>query len=335
MTPPSDQESGGSLSPTMRRILDAAAEIKAEPNAAKLAFMTRALVQATLPHSDPGDVPIWGRTNGRLSLTIKPDWQLDPKTNQPRSVGIPYGTIPRLLLFWITTEAVKTKSRRLELGTSLSAFMRELGLQPTGGRWGSIPRLREHMKRLFRAKISFEVHHETGGDKGQTWLDMQVAPKGELWWSHHQPDQASLWKSWIELGDSFFEAICAAPVPVDVRALRALKNSPMALDLYAWLNYRSFTLERQGREQFIPWRGLAQQLGSSYSDIKDFRKNVKSAIRKILTVMPGLHLEFANGGLILYPGKSAIPPKRGRPKLSPKAPLYAGLSTHNHSPHGN
>jgi hypothetical protein len=319
----------------MRHILDAAAEIKAEPNAAKLAFMARALVQATLPHSDPGDVPIWGRTNGRLSLTIKPDWQLDPKTNQPRSVGIPYGTIPRLLLFWITTEAVKTKSRRLELGTSLSAFMRELGLQPTGGRWGSIPRLREHMKRLFRAKISFEVHHETGGDKGQTWLDMQVAPKGELWWSHHQPDQASLWKSWIELGDSFFEAICAAPVPVDVRALRALKNSPMALDLYAWLNYRSFTLERQGREQFIPWRGLAQQLGSSYSDIKDFRKNVKSAIRKILTVMPGLHLEFANGGLILYPGKSAIPPKRGRPKLSPKAPLYAGLSTHNHSPHGN
>lgn len=177
------------------------------------------------------------------------------------------------------------------------------------------------MKRLFRAKISFEVHHESNEDKGQTWLDMQVAPKGELWWSHHQPDQGSLWKSWIELGDSFFEAICAAPVPVDVRALRALKNSPMALDLYAWLNYRSFTLERQGREQFIPWRGLAQQLGSSYSDIKDFRKSVKSSIRKILTVMPGLHLEFADGGLILYPGNSAIPAKRGRRKLSTKPPV--------------
>jgi len=321
MTAPSDQEPGGSLSPAMKRILDAAAEIKAEPNAAEMAFMARALVQATLPHSDPGDVPIWGRTNGRLSLTIKPDWELDPKTNQSRNVGIPYGTIPRLLLFWITTEAVKTKSRRLELGTSLSAFMRELGLQPTGGRWGSIPRLREHMKRLFRAKISFEVHHDSNGDKGQTWLDMQVAPKGELWWNHHQPDQASLWKSWIELGDSFFEAICAAPVPVDVRALRALKNSPMALDLYAWLNYRSFTLERQGREQFIPWRGLAQQLGSSYSDIKDFRKSVKSSIRKIVTVMPGLHLEYAEGGLILYPGNSAIPAKRGRRKLSTKPPV--------------
>ena len=60
MTPPSDEQSGGSLSPAMRRILDAAVEIKAEPNAAEMAFMARALVQATLPHSDPGEVPIWG-----------------------------------------------------------------------------------------------------------------------------------------------------------------------------------------------------------------------------------------------------------------------------------
>ena len=134
MTSPSDQEPESSLSPAMRRILDAAAEIKAEPNAAEMAFMARALVQATLPHSDPGEVPIWGRTNGRLTLTIKPDWELDPKTNQSHCVGIPYGTIPRLLLFWITTEAVKTKSRRLELGSSLSAFMRELGKYPAPAR---------------------------------------------------------------------------------------------------------------------------------------------------------------------------------------------------------
>ena len=58
MTLPSDKEPGSALSPAKRRILDAAAEIKAEPNAAEMAFMARALVQATLPHSDPGEVPI-------------------------------------------------------------------------------------------------------------------------------------------------------------------------------------------------------------------------------------------------------------------------------------
>lgn len=313
-----DSQKPHGLSPSTKRILDAAVEIQMEPNATEMAFMARALVQATLPHSDPGAVPIWGRSNGRLTLTIKPDWELDPKTNQPRSVGIPYGTIPRLLLFWITTEAVKTKSRRLELGDSLSAFMRELGLTATGGRWGSIPRLREQMNRLFRAKISFDVRQEANGESGAAWLDMQVAPKGELWWNHHQPEQSTLWKSWIELGDSFFEAICSAPVPVDMRALQALKNSPMALDLYAWMNYRTFTLERGGKEQFVPWRGLMQQLGADYGELHDFRKRAKEAIRKVKVVSPGLNVDFAPGGLILRPGKTAIKSKAGPKKLSTK-----------------
>jgi Plasmid encoded RepA protein len=311
--PRQDEPLVPTLSPSVRRILMAAEEIRSEPLAVELAFMARALVQATLPHSEPGEVPVWGRTNGRLTLTIKPDWELDPQTQKPRCVGVPYGTIPRLLLFWITTEAVQTKSRRLELGESLSAFMRELGLTPTGGRWGTIPRLREQMTRLFRAKISFEVNHDDGQQQGKTWMDMQVAPKGELWWNHHQPEQGSLWKSWIELGDSFYEAIVAAPVPVDLRALRALKKSPMALDLYAWMNYRTFTLQNK---QFIPWRALMQQLGSDYGDLDNFRKKVKAAIRKVLAVSPGLNVEFADGGMILAPGRAAVAPQGRRKKLS-------------------
>ena len=42
--------------------------------------------------------------------------------NTEKSYGYPYGTIPRLLLFWMTTEATRTKSRRLELGNSLAAL---------------------------------------------------------------------------------------------------------------------------------------------------------------------------------------------------------------------
>lgn len=287
-------------------ILDTAVELRMEPNSVEIAFMAQALVKATLPHSDPGNVPIWGRTNGKLSLTIKSDWKLDFDTKKHYSVGIPYGTVPRLLLFWITTEAVKTKSRRLELGSSLSAFMRELGLTPTGGRWGSITRLREQMNRLFRAKISFELHQETDSEQGQAWIDMQVTSKGELWWTHHQSDQPNLWKSWIELSDSFFEAICTAPVPIDLRALKALKNSSMALDLYAWLNYRTFTSQRKKKEQFIPWNGLVQQLGANYTDIDNFRKKAKIAIKKVLMVCPKINIKFVDGGLIILPGKSAI-----------------------------
>ena len=40
---------------------------------------------------------------------------------------LPYGNLPRLLLAWVSTEAVRTQRRELILGRSLSEFMRKLG----------------------------------------------------------------------------------------------------------------------------------------------------------------------------------------------------------------
>lgn len=69
---------------------------------------------------------------------------------------------------------------------------------------------------------------------------MQGAAQGDLWWSVRAPNQGALWGSWIELGEMFYTAITRAPVPVDMRTLRALKRSPLALDLYAWLTFQAF-----------------------------------------------------------------------------------------------
>jgi len=80
-----------------------------------------------------------------------------------------------------------------------------------------------------------------------------------------------------ELGETFFEAITASPVPLDMRALRALKRSPLALDLYAWASYTTFSLSRKGSARFIPWRALAKQLGTDYGDVKDFKRKAGSA----------------------------------------------------------
>ena len=58
----------------MRRLVETAAEIMGAPvpTDRDRAFLARQLVQATLPHSDPGDVPVWTRTNGRLTLVVRP-----------------------------------------------------------------------------------------------------------------------------------------------------------------------------------------------------------------------------------------------------------------------
>ena len=44
---------------------------------------------------------------------------------------LPFGNLPRLWMAWISTEAVRTQSRELILGDSLSEFMRALGSTAT------------------------------------------------------------------------------------------------------------------------------------------------------------------------------------------------------------
>lgn len=282
------------------KLIDAATEIALDsPTEQDAAYIARELVQCTLPHKNPGDdKTAWTRTNGNLILAIQQGF--DARTG--KSCGYPYGTIPRLLLFWITTEAVKTKSRRLELGNSLAGFMHELGLDPSrGGPRSDARRLREQMERLFQARISFHKKTETEIRQGHAWLNMEVAPEGELWWDMRSPRQTAFWGSWVELGERFFKAITAAPVPVDVRALRALKRSPLALDLYAWLTHESYRANKSGKLRFVAWSCLMEQLGAEYSTVKNFSAKARVALRKVLAVYPGLKLGSLRAGVRIEP----------------------------------
>lgn len=298
-----DNSSSG-LTPTARRLIDAAAGIMGEPAPTDRdrAFMARQLVQATLPHSDPGNVPIWTRTNGRLTLAVRPYYD----RQQQRHLHS-YGTVPRLLLFWLTTEAVRTRSRILYPGDTVAEFMRELGMNPAtgGGKRGDAHRLREQMLRLFRATISFELEDNDVGVA--EWLDMQVVVGGKTWWDFREPTQGALFESVIELGEKFYEALIVAPVPVDLRALRALKRSPLALDLYAWAAYRAFTVTQAGKPAFIPWTALAAQIGGDYGRLDNFVAAAKAALQKVQGVYPALRLGDADEGFVVKPSKPAVP----------------------------
>ncbi len=267
-------------------LIRAAKQIQAEgaKDAGALSFMARMLVLATLPHSNPGRVPQFSRENGHFKLVVQPG----------PDMGIPYGSYPRLVLAWLTSEAVRTKSPELELGDSLTAFMNELGLTPTGGRWGTITRLREQMKRLFSARIS-AVREDEGRFQ---FSGLQVASEVDLWWDPKKPDQAAVFGSTVRLTEPFFEEIVRRPVPVDMRALRALKKSPLGLDLYTWLTYRLSYLKDPTE---ISWRDLHTQFGADYNRVRNFTQAVKRELNKILTVWPELRYETPRGRLRLYP----------------------------------
>jgi hypothetical protein len=285
-------------SPVLDRMVSTVLDMRENPDAVERAYMARQLVQCTLPHSNPGDVPVWRRQNGALTLSIRP--YIDRKTDKAL---YPYGTIPRLLLFWLVTEATQKRSRHIRLGNSLDAFMKAVGLNPRtgGGKRGDAKRLHNQMERLFRAVISFDDE----GPCHATYLDMQIAPRGAFWWDPKRSLQDNLWESWIELGEDFYEAITVAPVPIDLRALRALKQSPLALDLYSLLTYTAFVVSKRKRERTIPWDGLHAQMGSDYAQMRNFRAKVLLAIRKIRLVYPELRVRVTREGLTVE--KSAVP----------------------------
>jgi hypothetical protein len=140
---------------------------------------------------------------------------------------------------------------------------------------------------------------------------MEVAPEGELWW-HPHPEQTALWESWIELGEKFFQAVIASPVPIDMRALRALKRSPLALDLYAWASYRAFAIVQKNQPPtFVSWQSLMQQLGADYSNVDEFARKAKTALRKIAALYPGLNVGATKGGFTIHATRLAVPQKAG------------------------
>ena len=191
---------------------------------------------------------------------------------------LPFGNLPRLLLAWVCTEAVRTQSRELVLGRSLSEFMRTLGIYSNSGRVHT--RLRNQMKRLFGCTVTM-VYEEPGGFAR---VSSFVADKHEFWWNERKPNESSLWESKIYLGEQFFNEIIRHPVPLDMNTLTALKRSPLGLDLYLWLTYRTFALRAPLR---LTWRLLYSQFGAHPAKSSDkvtvqaFRRKVLRELKKI------------------------------------------------------
>ena len=205
---------------------------------------------------------------------------------------LPFGNLPRLLLAWISTEAVKTQSRELVLGKSLSEFMRTLGVYSSSGRTQT--RLRNQMKRLFTSHVQFIYEDQ----HGEAIVNSSVADRMEFWWNPKRPDQPTLWDSKLHLSEPFFNEIIQHPVPIDINTLTALKRSPLGLDFYLWLVYRTFTLKSPLR---LSWRQVYRQFGvapdnaSDHRTVQDFRRKVLRELKKIKIAWPGLNYATVRG----------------------------------------
>jgi len=305
-----------------RRLYDEAKAIELEDarTIGEIGYINKVLVQATLPYREPkpkrkGDTlpAVWGRTAGDWSLIIQPGGYLKEEKRvlangkikietTPVSLGYPFGSKPRLILAWLGREIKLQKSPEIKLGRSLAAFLEALGIESaTGGAFGSITHTREQMRRLFSSRIALVQSGET---KSSTWEmnAMQVADKQNLWWDPKTPEQGGLFESTVVLSQKFYDEFKTG-VPVDMRALRALKSSPFELDLYCWLTHRFFSLQRR---VVVPWEALHMQFGTETVNLRKFKWQIQKALRSVLVVYPEAKVDPTQSGLLLLPSPTSV-----------------------------
>lgn len=305
--------------PSVRQMIDDAfaVEIEDAKNAKSLGYMSNVLAQVTLPHSYTDKIT-HKRTNGRLTLKIRAD----------EDYGMPYGSLPRLLLSWICTEAVTKKDRQIMLGSCQSDFIRKrLRIHSAGGEY--VATIKRQAMALFSSLITVDGSYVPG----EGVEHILIAKSAFMFWNQHQPDQPSLWESYLVLTQDFYKSIVDSPVPIDLRVLHALRKSPLAMDIYTWLVYRVYVLQvSHKREVRIPWRALESQFGADYNPFRradesddrfrqrveqghrDFRKNFIKRLRTVLYFYPEAResIDSTSKYLLLRPCKLHIAP-RGLP----------------------
>jgi len=265
-----------------RRLLDANVQILDTPPD-RPDFLHTVLCQCAMPRSR-AEGEVFERTNGNVSLRIKSGELWDGRQWQRQ--GLPYGTRPRLALVHICAEAVRTQSRRIDVGDSTKAFLDRLGIS-TGGH--EYTRFKNQMKALSAAQMQMGIGGET--------LDLKPIRRFSAW-LHPTGSQRVLWPGTLELTADFYETLMVHAVPLDNRALAALSHSSLALDTYTWFAHRLHRVP-EGQGVKLSWANLRAQFGQEYNDPKNFKAAMQDAIQAALTVYPHAHVDEETGGIRL------------------------------------
>ncbi|WP_051532298.1 replication protein RepA [Brackiella oedipodis] len=233
----------------------------------ELGVVSRCFAQISLPHSKP-DSYFFSRCCGTFKLNVVAD----------PNIGLPYGTYPRLLLAWICTEATKTKSTKLELGTNQSEFLRKLDISRQGS---TIASLKEQTTRLVNSTFSVNIK----GENFRYRRNLIIAESSFEFWETHNGG----WESHLNLNPVFLEELLAHPVPIDLHVLNDIRKSPLLMDAYTWIAYRTYLVYTSGgRPVKIRWEDLQTQFACGYEQKKHFKTKFLAALNRLSDYYPEL-----------------------------------------------
>lgn len=261
-----------------------------------MAFSHAVFCQVGLPRAKV-DGREFMRVSGKAWISVQAGY-LD-EGEGPVEQPIPYGALPRLALAHVSTHAVRHKTREIPIGASAAQFLDLMGMDHDGRRYAS---LRRQMHALAACHLQI-------GYNGKTF-NGQAVEQFDAWLKNNDTRQRALWPGRMVLSDHFYNSLAEGAVPLDRRALHALKGSALALDIYTWLAQRLHRIE--GRGVTLHWKPLREQFAQEYigkDANKDFKKEFLTALRKVQAVYPKSRVKPVTGGLLLLGSPPPVPYK--------------------------
>ena len=273
-----------------RNAVDAAAEIMSE-EVARLGITHAGFAMIGLPHRKIADT-VWRKSGPQITLLVA-----SGHNEKGTAIGVPYGSIARLILLYLQTEAIRTSSAEVELGRSMNAWLSKMEIA-IGGRTYQL--VAEQARRISACRLTFFL--DKPGAK--VFENGAFVAGGISMAGVYDPYQPMLWQEKVRLDEGFLRSLREHPVPVREEAIKVIGTRSMAIDIYIWLAYRLHVLQKPTP---ISWLSTHAQFGGGFKHVRQFKPTFMDSLGMALAVYPEAHVEADADGMTLYPSPPAIP----------------------------
>ena len=276
-----------------------------------LGFFGDMLANCVFPYTKPKDdsKPYFKR-NGRKVLSITPGNTMDMETGEAFYYGLPYGKMARLVMVYICSEIARTGEQRVELGENMGSFLRAIGYEnDTKNRRALI----EQCRRLFMANI---LYTESTDDATLLQKPENMGSEMLLWNKNDKSNDRDLIPSYVMVNNKFYNSVMDNPRPVDLGVLGEMQSDILGIDLYLWLTYRVFRLQKDTRntKAEISWEQLNIQF-SNTARTRDFKKRAIDSINKIKNYWTGLNIEYKDDKIVIKESTLSVPERPSGGKI--------------------
>jgi hypothetical protein len=279
-----------------RHAVEAAAAVLAEEES-RLGITHAGFAMTSLPHKRIEEA-LWRREGHRTTLLVE-----SGRDRKGSLMGVPYGSIARLILLYLQTEAVRTSSPEVELGRSMKSWMGRMSLT-TGGRTYQL--VAEQARRISGCRLTFFTDRKNGAEARHNGAFVQdaISLGGVI-----DDEQPTLWQDRVRLDDGFWRSLREHPVPVREEAIKAIGTRSLAIDIYIWLAYRLHSLSQVTP---VSWAAIHGQFGAGFRLPRQIKPTFQDALSVALAVYPEARVDADRDGIVLHPSPPAVPRAEAR-----------------------